>query len=228
MKIPAILCRTILIAGTSMLLFGCTTKATSTRVSQPAIITASEWNSTPSEFPAEYLHTPSKVLLHHAGVTWKAGPDPAVRLKNLQSWGGREKGWFDVPYHYLIAPDGRIYEGRSVRYKPDSNTDFDTTGCINVQLWGNFEEQRVSLAQLESTIALTAWLMEKYGMERDAYLTHLDIAPGQTTCPGRDFYQYIQTGTFGGWLRTTLAGEEPVIALLEPLPDGPLEMIPTE
>lgn len=194
-------------------------------VMKPAVVSGPEWGSEPAEFPASYVHTPRQVLIHHAGVAWKEGDDPAVKIKALQGWGYRERDWMDVPYHFMIAPDGRIFEGRAVTYKPDTNTDFDTTGYINLQLWGNFEEQRVSEAQLAATAQLTAWLIDEYDLTPEL-LTHFDAAPGQTSCPGKDFYQYMQAGVFPDWVAKFRAGSSPQIALLPPLEGGPEEMIP--
>jgi hypothetical protein len=46
----------------------------------------------------------------------------------MQGWGQREKKWPIVPYHFLIAPDGRIFEGRPIAYEPDSNTKYPLRG----------------------------------------------------------------------------------------------------
>lgn len=192
----------------------------------PVIVSPTEWGSNPRAFADGYEHTPRAVLIHHAGVTWKTGPEPATRLRNLQTWGANERGWADVPYHYLIAPNGDIYEGRNVQYRPDTNTNFDTTGFINVHLWGNFEEQRVSRQQLEASAKLTAWLLDHHNV--NDVLTHRDAAPGQTTCPGRDLYRYFENGSFGHWVGDYRAGFTPVIELAAALPNGPEEMIPLE
>jgi hypothetical protein len=192
----------------------------------PTIVSAAEWDSKPQEFPESFRHTPNKVLLHHAGELWKADTEPEVKLRNLQSWGQRDKNWKDVPYHYFIAPDGRIFEGRSVSYKPDTNTKFDPTGYINVMFWGNFEEQRITEAELASTVAVTAMLIDRYKLTIDDFTTHMDVAPGQTTCPGKDFYQYIETGLFREWVAASLKGKTPNVRLLPPLEGGPTEMVP--
>lgn len=194
---------------------------------RPPIVTASEWNSTPEPFPDQYVHTPQALLLHHAGVTWNDGDDPFVKLRNLQTWGQRDKGWHDVPYHFLIAPDGRIFEGRAMRYKPDTNTQFDTTGYVNVQLWGNLDTQRATLAQLRSTAALCAWLADELGMETHAITTHRDVAPGQTSCPGEGFYRYVASGQFAHWVDAIRAGQAPAIVVIEEFSEQGVALAPS-
>lgn len=190
------------------------------------LVTAAQWGSQPDPFPKSYQHQPTTVLIHHAGVAWKPEDEPFAKLRGLQSWGKSDKGWHDVPYHFLIAPDGRIFEGRALQYKPDTNTDFDTTGYVNIQLWGNFEEQRVSPAQLVSTALLSARLADQLGMASDQIVTHKDVAPGQTSCPGKDFYRYVESGLFETWVNIARAGKTPPIRLLPPAQEGPTEMIP--
>lgn len=193
-------------------------------VPRPPIIAAEAWGSQPANFPAGYEHEPKVVLLHHAGELWKTGADPAERLRALQSWGKRDKDWADVPYHFIIAPDGRIFEGRSMQYRPDTNTDFDTTGYINVELLGNFEEQRVSRPQLDAAVALTAWLADELDSPTDQIQTHKGVAPGQTSCPGKDFLRYIDGGHFARWVNAERTGEEANVQLLPPAENGPTEV----
>src|SRR4051812_27578395 len=134
-------------------------------VPKPQIVTAKEWGSTPQPMPEEKRHTPKFITIHHAGVVWKPGGDPQKMVKNMQAWGQKEKGWADVPYHFLIAPNGRIFEGRPLAYEPDSNTKFDLKGHINVELMGNFEEQRVDVPQLTSLAKIVAWLTQELNID---------------------------------------------------------------
>jgi hypothetical protein len=196
------------------------------RVPEPPIITAAEWGSQPQPISPERHQTPQRITIHHAGVLWNAGDDPLVKIRGLQTWGQRDKNWPDLPYHFLIAPDGRIFEGRPVNYEPESNTNYPLQGHVGIQLWGNFEEQRVSLAQLRSTVRLVAWLCQRYGIDPATIAGHEDVAVGQTDCPGRDFYRYIHDGLIRRWVEETLRGETPQIAELPPLPEGPTEFIP--
>ncbi len=137
----------------------------------------------------------------------------------------RNTYWPDLPYHYIIAPDGTIFEGRDVKYEPESNTNYSVNGNIGIEMMGNFEAQRPSLAQVKSCVKLTAWLAEQYKIAPDHIRTHRDAAPGQTTCPGADFYRYMQSGEFLKWVAQAGEGKEPQIELGPPLPKGPTTSI---
>lgn len=200
-------------------------------------VTRAEWGSKPDPIPESRKHTPKWITIHHAGVLWTNSQDPAQFVRNMQSWGKkrpevekppRNTFWPDLPYHFLIAPDGRIFEGRPVDYEPESNTAYSLAGNIGVEMMGDFNKQRPSKAQLESVVRLTAWLMQQHKIDLDHVRTHRDAAPGQTDCPGRDFYRYMLDGKFKKWVSAVSKGEDPKIAPGPPLPAepaGPTELI---
>ncbi len=199
-------------------------------ITKPRVISAEAWGSDPLPMPVSRLHEPRFITLHHAGVEWKAGDDPLVKARNLQSWGKKSveeggKDWPDLPYHFLIAPDGRILEGRPTKYEPETNTTYDVNGHIGVLLWGNFEIQRVSPAQVESAVRLVAWLAEKYEVDEKQIRGHQDVGT-DTDCPGKDFSRYLKDGRFQTWVNRARAGEPLAIKLDEALEEGPTEIVP--
>ena len=185
---------------------------------------AAEWGSAPQAIPESRKHVPKFITVHHAGVVWKAGDDPVKKLKGLQAWGQKEKKWPDLPYHFLIAPDGRIFEGRPVIYEPETNTSYKVGGHIGVELWGNFEVQRPSREQIESLVRLTAWLASEYKIETKDIGGHKDRA--QTDCPGRDLYRYFQDRQFLKWVKGAMEGKDVKVEPGPALEKGPTEEIP--
>ena len=196
-------------------------------VARPPIVAAGEWGSRPQPIPDARKHTPKFVTIHHAGVLWEAKVTPAAFVRNMQSWGQQEKGWPDLPYHFLIAPDGQIYEGRPLTFEPESNTKYPLAGNIGVEMMGNFEQQRPDPRQLAACAQLTAWLCDQFGIATPLVRGHKDAAPGQTSCPGKDFDRYLTDGQFRRWVQETLDRKTPQIDPGPPLPGGPTEPIPT-
>lgn len=193
----------------------------SATLAQPTIVPASTWGSKPGDFPESMAQIPDRIVLHHAGVSWNRGSDPAQKLRDLQSWGIREKGWIDVPYHYLITPDGQIFEGRDWHYQPDSNTSYSLKGVLNVELFGNFETDLVSSQQLNSLVQLLAYLCQTHGLEPARITSHRLMAPGQTVCPGRDLQRYL-AGPLPVWTVQAIHGQPRMEFWLFPPPAGSL------
>src|SRR4030095_15099118 len=102
-------------------------------------------------------------------------------------WVTPKKNASHRPYHFLIAPDGRIFEARSMEYEPESNTKYDLQGHIGIELMGNFETQRPSKAQVESCVKLAAWVCQEKKIDPTQIAGHKDRAKNQTVCPGKDF-----------------------------------------
>lgn len=222
----------VCIAGMSACATAGDEQAAQAEVAKPATVSREAWGSDPLPIPEERKHEPKFITIHHAGVDWKAGSDPYEKVRNLQTWGKKSvadggKDWPDLPYHYLIAPDGTIFEGRPVAYEPETNTNYDVHGHIGVQVFGNFQNQRVSPQQVASTVRLVAWLAQEHHVDNTHIGGHRDVAE-DTSCPGADLYRYIEDGQLLGWVDQVRAGEEPTIDLGPPLEDGPTDMIPLE
>ena len=145
-----------------------------------------------SSAPAQRI---THITLHHQGEVWLEGADPAAYLRRLQQWSRLTKRWADIPYHYVIAPDGRIYAARPLALPGDTNTEYDPTGHALLMLVGNFEEQQPTAAQLDAAVTLSAWLLQQHRLGLDAIASHKDYS-SQTVCPGQNLYGYLASGWF--------------------------------
>lgn len=155
------------------------------------IISAKEWGATAPSFTLPE-HKIERITIHHGGVVFKKDQDPVAYLKHLQEWSRKEKGWMDIPYHFLIAPDGRIFEGRNIKYPGDTNTTYDPRGHALICVLGNFEEQQPTEKQLKALAWLSAKLSLQYHVPLDRIKGHKDYA--ETLCPGKNLYKYLQNG----------------------------------
>jgi hypothetical protein len=189
---------------------------------KPPIVSREEWGSKAQPIAEDRKQVPEWITIHHAGEVWHEKDDAVEFVRHMQVWGQkrpqlekppRDTYWPDLPYHYLIAPDGRIFEGRPTQYEPESNTKYPLHGNIGVEMMGDFNVQRPTLKEIQSCVKLTAWLCQLHHIDLDHVRTHQDAAPNQTDCPGKDFYRYITDGQFKIWVQETMHGKEPVIEL---------------
>lgn len=159
------------------------------------IITAEQWGGIPANKLLAKKHSITHITLHHQGETFPKGKDPIQYLRNLQKWSREEKKWIDIPYHFVIDLDGKVYEGRNIIYAGDTNTEYDPTGHILIEVVGNFEEVEPNEKQLEAVVKTMAYLASRYNIPVDSIRGHKDYS-SQTVCPGKNLYHYLENGYF--------------------------------
>jgi hypothetical protein len=154
-------------------------------------------------------HEITHVTLHHTGDAEPLRPDddPVQKLRGLQSWGASDRNWWDVPYHFLIDLEGRVYEGRDWRYMGETNTTYDPAGHFLISVIGNYSRQEPAPAQLDAIADLMAWAIARFDLPLDRIGGHYDYA--DTSCPGEHLRAYLEDGTFGMMVVGRLTPAEP-------------------
>ena len=166
-----------------------------TIASLPAAVAASD-SAGGAALRLRVPHRITHVTLHHTGSAepLRREDDPRQKLRGLQSWGARDRNWWDVPYHYLIDLDGRIYEGRDWHYMGETNTTYDPEGHFLISVIGNYERQEATPEQVEAIADLMAWALARFELPVDRIGGHYNYA--QTGCPGKELRKYLEDGTF--------------------------------
>jgi hypothetical protein len=138
----------------------------------------------------------TSITLHHEGSAKPLLPDddPGAGLRALQSWGERDRNWWDVPYHYLIDLDGHVYEGRDWHYMGETNTTYDPSGHLLISIIGNYNLQEPTPAQLDAIANVMAWAVKAFDVPLDSIKGHYRYA--QTDCPGKNLRKFLEDGTF--------------------------------
>lgn len=176
----------------ALFLAGCASSKKTTALPEVTIVPRSGWNANePRPFKQ---HTPNRITVHHEGTRLEATDDAAKKIRAIQVWGmGPDRNWADIPYHFLIAPDGTVYEGRAVTTVGETATEYDPSGHLLITCLGNLEVQEVTQAQLQALIRMIAYASRKYNIPVETLSTHRDNS-SQTTCPGKNLYAYFQNG----------------------------------
>ncbi len=175
------------------------------RLAAPPIVQVDAWGGSPSTGP-QPSHRISRITLHHQGEIASPGVDAPAYLRRLQQWSRLTKAWADIPYHYVIAPDGVIYAARPLAEPGDTNTEYQPSGHALVMLMGNFEVQQPSPAQLATTAELMAWIAQSQGLSAAEIATHKDFSK-QTVCPGKNLDAYVRSGWLQWAVVARLAGQ---------------------
>ncbi|MFK3739322.1 peptidoglycan recognition protein family protein [Massilia sp. TN1-12] len=175
-----------------------------------AIVPVRDWGGTPVDAARARKQVVTHITLHHQGEPFAPGTDPRQYLRNLQAWSRTTQGWLDIPYHYIIDLDGRIYAGRDIAYAGDTNTEYDPTGHALIEVVGNFEEVEPNQRQLDAIVDLMALLADRYHVGLDGIRTHRDYS-SRTVCPGANLYRYVQEGYFRHHVALRLAREHALL-----------------
>lgn len=157
-------------------------------VPQPDIVTRALWGARPPKSPYSE-HTPVQLTVHHSSEPTQANFMGAASIRGIQAFHqGPERGWSDIGYHFLVAPDGKIYEGRPATavgaHSPPN------TGKVGICTIGNFEgAEQVTPAQRASLVNLLAYLAGKYKIPASKIKGHRDFQG--TDCPGQQLYDQL-------------------------------------
>ena len=170
-----------------------------------SVIPASQWGgvaATSTTAPAK--HRIERITLHHGGVLIDPEKTTESYLQSLQAWSRREKGWSDLPYHYLIDKQGRVFEGRDINIPGDTNTGYNTGGHALIVVLGNFEEEQPNDAQLKAIVDTMATLTIRYDLPVNTIASHRDYS-SVTVCPGKNLTFYLQSGWIHDHVRERVA-----------------------
>jgi hypothetical protein len=155
------------------------------------------WHANAPVLPMK-RHVPTRLTIHHTGTAQNQARTIEQKLSGLQAFSqrydslasGRKKpAWADVPYHYYVAVDGAVGEGREWSYVGDTNTEYDPTEHLLVVVEGNFERDTLTTAQRRTLDALVPALTRHFGITGTTLAAHRDFA--NTLCPGRNLYAEI-------------------------------------
>jgi hypothetical protein len=143
-------------------------------------------------------HVPGRLTIHHTATVQNPARTIEAKLAGLQAFsqrddslasGKKKPAWADVPYHYYVAVDGAVAEGREWNYVGDTNTEYDPAGHLLVVVEGNFETDTLTSAQRRAIDTLVPALARHFAIAGSMLGAHRDFA--DTACPGRNLYAEI-------------------------------------
>ena len=127
------------------------------------------------------------VTIHHDGLdspmTETSMDASAARIEWIRC-GHRGRGFSDSGYHYVSDRDGRVWEGRSLRWQ-GAHVSKHNEQNIGILVMGNFDIQRPSQQQLDGMQKWVSTLLKRYRLEDGRVRTHGEWPGAKTACPGK-------------------------------------------
>lgn len=161
----------------------------------PGIIPRTSWASAgPRRSGEMYLmNGVQRITVHHSGMN-SAGlstrEDVAHLLDNIRKEHlSRDPRFIDIGYHFIIDPQGRIWEGRSLAFQ-GGHVKAQNEHNLGICLLGNFDEQRPTGEQITSLNSLAPFMMRHFGVRTNRLHTHQEL-DRTTACPGRNLQRYM-------------------------------------
>ena len=173
-------------------------------VAQPAIHPRAEWGAAiPSEW-FESVTVQGAAVHHSAGTNDYLPSDVPAILRSIQDLHVQGRQFWDIAYNFLIDRYGEIWEGRAGGIDQAARGAHSHTFnpiVTGVCIMGDFQEEPVPPAALDSLVALLAWKLTLHGTAADglllhegvwpAIIGHKDIPESSTACPGKWLYALL-------------------------------------
>lgn len=155
------------------------------------------------------------IVLHHtaapsvADYLSKSAEGRKLIVRSFQRYHQDEKGWADIGYHFVIGPDGVIFEGRPFGYvgahcglaPKGAKSVFGNTGTVAIALIGDYDQDEPTKEALESYVSLTA-AMNAVAGEVLPIRGHFECATKPPkTCPGEKLARVISPAMRAAWTK---------------------------
>ncbi|MDQ3766131.1 MAG: N-acetylmuramoyl-L-alanine amidase [Actinomycetota bacterium] len=166
----------------------------------PSIITRSEWGAdesikrTTGDCDRSFWRAQQLFVHHTAGSN--NDPHPKATMRAIYHYHTVTRGWCDIGYNFVIAPDGRLFEGRwARRYAPwELHTgetirgkavtgahvaDFNS-GSVGVSVMGNLSTTTLNRAARRTLVRLLAWEADRRNLHPRGMHTYRNPDTGLT------------------------------------------------
>jgi len=144
------------------------------------IVSRAEWGAAPARSTTP-LSSADLFVLHHTTGSFRG----AHTVRSIQQFHqGPQRGWADIGYNFLVAPDGVIYEGRGWGFRGAHARGYNHRS-VGVAFIGDGTMPMPYPAQ-QSVLWLLGEAERRFGTLRT--VGHRDV--GNTSCPGDAIYRW--------------------------------------
>ncbi len=124
-------------------------------------------------------------IIHHTAISKNEykGEETIREIDRMH----REKGFYLIGYHFIITPDGKIFEGRKIFEEGAHTRKFNF--AVGIALFGNFEKEKIEYNQKISLFKILDFLAKKYFIRKFSF--HF-LFSKNTVCGGKIFEEFIK------------------------------------
>jgi len=114
----------------------------------------------------------------------------AVRSIQNAHMNGKDTGYGDIGYHFVIDPFGHVFQGRELVWQGAHAKGDNNIQNIGVCLIGNFENEKPTTAALDALHKMLDTLRKQYKIPRTSVIGHCDLK--NTECPGKYLEPWVK------------------------------------
>ncbi|GAB4266705.1 MAG: hypothetical protein Kow0029_00610 [Candidatus Rifleibacteriota bacterium] len=160
-------------------------------VAKPTIVSRAAWGARPPK-SGYTQHSPQRLIVHHSYIPNQSQYKGAASIRGIQNYhmDDPKTKWNDIGYHFLIGPEGTIYQGRpetvvGAHCSPNTNS-------VGICLIGDYDPGKDPIPPVmeNSLLKLLAWLSSYYRIDPRVNLYgHCDFST--KSCPGKNVYDRL-------------------------------------
>ncbi len=137
-----------------------------------------------------------QLFVHHTAGN-NSTTDFAAEMRAIYAYHTQSRGWCDVGYNFVIAPDGTVFEGRWARDYSDWESPTSenrsgeavagahvggyNSGSVGISLMGNFESKAPSEPARTALVEMLAWESDRHDLAPASSHIYSNPETGQQT-----------------------------------------------
>ncbi|KEF40105.1 N-acetylmuramoyl-L-alanine amidase [Schinkia azotoformans MEV2011] len=123
------------------------------------------------------------IQIHHTWRPRQSDYNGESTILSMWNYHVNTNGWQDIGQHFSVAPDGTLWDGRSLETTPAGITGHNTGGVM-FEMIGDFDigQDKLEGKQLYSITRAVAVLLKKFNLNYSDIVFHREHAA--KTCPG--------------------------------------------
>ena len=157
------------------------------------VVSRSQWGAALPNKICGNVVAPYRMAIHHTAVPSGDMGNPAVRMRQMQSYHMNNLGWCDIGYHFVVSQSGQIFQGRSRSNRPAAHVVNQNAGNVGISFIANFNSQTPTNTQLNTGADIIRWVHQTHGVQlnRTRIRGHREHAGQNTSCPGNNMIPMI-------------------------------------
>jgi hypothetical protein len=153
-----------------------------------SLVRRAEWQARPPKAPFS-PHAPYYFTLHHTQGHYPTTFEASLaEVRFIQDYHQNAKKWNDIGYHFLIDPQGIIFEGRPIGVI-GAHVLNRNSGNVGISILGNYHppsKDVFSAITQDSFVTVATYVKDTYSIQISSFFAHREI--GKTDCPGDSLY----------------------------------------